>query len=182
MLLLLFFERKCYVITILVFSVISICYVISIYWNNVKKGKHKHCYWLPNAPTDLGQRLPSQSRLITYRIACESQMLDNEEPNVINTCASAIIEVWSRQIELSEGEVGQRLGALRLAGRRTRSRQPRRDAPRSPKWLERRGIAEPCEPIGWGSPWRDLPTSWYHPCAQIRYITHIRRHAIEATH
>ena len=40
-----------------------------------------------------GQRLPSQSRLITYRIACKSQMLDNEEPNVINMCASAIIEV-----------------------------------------------------------------------------------------
>ena len=40
-----------------------------------------------------GQRLPSLSRLITYRIACKSQMLDNEEPNVINMCASAIIEV-----------------------------------------------------------------------------------------
>ena len=39
-----------------------------------------------------GQRLilPSQS----YRIlACKSQMLDNEEPNVICMCASAIIEV-----------------------------------------------------------------------------------------
>ena len=40
-----------------------------------------------------GQRLPSQSRLITYRIACKSQRVDNEEPNVINMCASAIIEV-----------------------------------------------------------------------------------------
>jgi hypothetical protein len=40
-----------------------------------------------------GQRLPSQSRLINYRIVCKSQMLDHEEPNVINMCASAIIEV-----------------------------------------------------------------------------------------
>ena len=40
-----------------------------------------------------GKRLPSQSRLITYRIACKSQRVDNEEPNVINMCASAIIEV-----------------------------------------------------------------------------------------
>jgi len=65
-----------------------------------------------------GQRLPSQSRLITYRIACKSQMVDNEEPTVILMCASAIIEVLKyggRQIELSEGEVGQRLGALRLS-------------------------------------------------------------------
>ena len=31
-----------------------------------------------------GQRLPSPSRLITYRIACKSPMLDNEEPNDIN--------------------------------------------------------------------------------------------------
>jgi len=63
-----------------------------------------------------GQRLPSQSRLITYRIACKSQRVDNEQPDVINMCASAIIEVLKyRQIELSEGEVGQRLGALRLS-------------------------------------------------------------------
>ena len=40
-----------------------------------------------------GQRLPSQSRLITYRIAYKSQRVDNEEPNAINMCASAIIEV-----------------------------------------------------------------------------------------
>ena len=40
-----------------------------------------------------GQRLPSQSRLITYRIAWNPQMLDNEEPNVINMCASASTEV-----------------------------------------------------------------------------------------
>ena len=32
-----------------------------------------------------------------------------------------------------------------FAGRRTRSRRPRRDTPPSPKWLERRGIAEPCK-------------------------------------
>ena len=64
------------------------------------------------------QRLSSQSRLITYRIACKSQMVDDEEPNVILMCASAIIEVLKygrRQIELSEGEVGQRLGALGLS-------------------------------------------------------------------
>jgi hypothetical protein len=40
-----------------------------------------------------GQRLPSQSRLMTYRIACKLHMLDNEEPDVIHMCASAIIEV-----------------------------------------------------------------------------------------
>ena len=40
-----------------------------------------------------GQRLPSQSKPITYRVACKSQMVDNEEPKVINMCASAIIEV-----------------------------------------------------------------------------------------
>ena len=40
-----------------------------------------------------GQRLPSQSRLITYRIACKSQRVGNEEPNVVNMCASVIIEV-----------------------------------------------------------------------------------------
>ena len=40
-----------------------------------------------------GQRLPSQSRLITYRIVCKSQRVDNDEPNVINMYASAIIEV-----------------------------------------------------------------------------------------
>ena len=40
----------------------------------------------------------------------------NEEPNGINMCAFAsIIEVLSRQIELSEGEVGQRLGACSLS-------------------------------------------------------------------
>jgi len=44
-------------------------------------------------PTDPGQRLPSQSRLITYRIACKLYMLDNEEPDVIYMRASAIIEV-----------------------------------------------------------------------------------------
>ena len=41
-----------------------------------------------------GQRLPSQPRLTIYRIACKSQVLDNEEPNVINMCASAIIAVF----------------------------------------------------------------------------------------
>ena len=105
-----------------------------------------------------GQRLPSQSRLITYRIACKSQRVDTEEPNGINMCASAIIETFFEvgKFKLSLAK-GRRRGwpASRrfetFAGRRTRSRQPRRDAPRSPKWLERRGIAEPCE-LGWGSP------------------------------
>ena len=41
-------------------------------------------------------------------------MLDNEEPNVINVCASAIIEVLSGQIELSEGEVGHMASVLAL--------------------------------------------------------------------
>ena len=59
-----------------------------------------------------GQRLPSQSRLITYRIACKSQRVGNEAPNVINMCASSIIEVLSRQIELSEGEVGHMASVL----------------------------------------------------------------------
>ena len=99
-----FFERKCFVITLLVFFVI--CYVIPN-WNNVKivmffqfgimlKTKNNTGIGGINYQMRLrtpGQRLPSQSRLITYRIACESQMLDNEEPNVINMCASAIIEV-----------------------------------------------------------------------------------------
>ena len=87
-------------------SFFVICYVIPN-WNNVKivmffqfgimlKTENNTGIGGINYQMRLrtpGQRLPSQSRLITYRIAGESQMLDNEEPNVINMCASAIIEV-----------------------------------------------------------------------------------------
>ena len=98
MLLLFIFERKCFVITLF-----FICYVISDWnnvkivivfsiWNNVLKKINAVINYRMRLRTP-GQRLPSQSRLITYRIACKSQMLDNEEPNGINMCASAVIEV-----------------------------------------------------------------------------------------
>jgi hypothetical protein len=101
--LLLFFERKCFVMALLVFFVI--CYVISN-WYTVKivmlfqfgimlKTKHNTVSVI-NYRMRLrtpGQRLPSQSRLMTYRIACKLERVEYKEPNVINMCASAIIEV-----------------------------------------------------------------------------------------
>ena len=88
--LLLFFERTCFVITLLVFLLL----VMLFQFIGITVKHEKHCvinyYRMRLRPP--GQRLPSQSRLITYRIACKSQMLDNEEQNVINMCASTIIE------------------------------------------------------------------------------------------
>ena len=87
-----FFLVICYVISN--GSNVKIVIVISI-WNRFLMFKTKNNTVI-NYRMRLrtpGQRLPSQSRLITYRIACKLYMLDNEEPDVIYMRASAIIEV-----------------------------------------------------------------------------------------
>ena len=95
------------------------------------------------------------------------------------TCAPPpSLKFWSRQIELSEGEVGQRLGALRLSpvGERKADNREETLHGRRSGWNAEVLPSHASKVGAWGSPWHDLPTSsWYHPCAQIRHQTYHTR-------